>query len=96
MTMSTEEIAHKLLKYPELLNCVGRLLEVIENEDGRSTSADNAEELIIEGMREFGKELMVKWAKDESKRREVLILKSGVAVRKKTKKNSTGIPLMEQ
>jgi len=91
-----DQITDKLSKHPELLNRVGRLLEIIENPDGRTTLADDAEECVIAEMRELGKEVLEKWAKDESQRREALLLKSEIVMKKKAKKNSTGIPLMEQ
>ncbi len=94
MAMTDEEIINKLSQSPELLKRVGRLLEIVENKEGRTTLADDAEECVIEEMRELGKEVMEKWAQDEAQRREHMILESGVAVRKKVKKNSTGIQHM--
>ncbi len=96
MAMSIDQITAKLSKHPELLNRVERCLEIIENADGRTTLADDAEERVIEELREFGRELLEKWAYDESQRQEGLLLNSGLAVKKKAKKNSTGIPPTEQ
>lgn len=91
MAMTAEQIANKLSKYPELLNRVERFLDIIDNKDGRTTLADDAEDCVIEEMRGLGKEILGKWGEDEEKRRNQLILESGVVVRKKTKKNSTSI-----
>ena len=96
MAISIDQITAKLSKHPELLNRVARCLEIIENADGRTPLADDAEERVIEELREFGKELLEKWAHDESQRQEDHLLNSGLAVKKKAKKNSTGIPLMER
>ncbi len=94
MAMTAEEIINKLSQSPELLKRVGRLLEIVENKEGQTTLADDAEECVIEEIRELGKEVMEKWAQDEAQRREHKILESGVSVRKKVKKNSTGIQHM--
>lgn len=96
MTMSIDQITEKLSKHPELLSRVARCLEIIENADGRSTLADDAEERVIEELREFGREILEKWAHDESQRREGLLLNGALSVKKKAKKNSTGIPHMER
>ena len=97
MTLSAEQLIlfEKLCKHPVLMDRVTRLLEIVENPDGRSTIADDAEELVICELRELGKEMLQEWAKDESKKREESALKSGVTIQRKTKKNFTGIRLTE-
>ena len=48
-TYPADQITNKLSRHPELLNRVGRLLEIIENTDGRTTLADDAEGLCSGG-----------------------------------------------
>jgi hypothetical protein len=96
MERPIDRVSVRLLKHPELLNRIDRLLDIIENGDGQATLADDVEERVVGEMRKFGKEALQEWAKEESQRQEERILNSGVYVRKKSKKNSIGIPLMEQ
>jgi hypothetical protein len=86
MGTAFKRINERLSKHPELLNRLDRLLDIIENKDGRATLADDAEERVVTEMRELGKEVLEEWAKDESQRREGAILNSGVCVKKKAKK----------
>lgn len=65
---------------------MGRCLDIIENADGRTNLADDAEERVIEELRQFGKEILEKWAKDEAQKRGDLLLKNGLVVKKKEKK----------
>ena len=95
MKASVDRISARLSKHPELLNRIDRLLDIIENQDGQATLADDVEERVVGEMRKFGKEVLEEWAKDESQRREENVLSSGVYVKKKSKKNSTGTPRME-
>jgi len=95
METDVKRISTRLSKHPELPNRIDRLLDIIENQDGQATLADDVEERVVGEMRKFGKEVLEEWAKDESQRREDIVLNSGFSVKKKSKKNSTGTPLME-
>jgi hypothetical protein len=92
MAKSVHQLVDKLSKYPKLIDRVERLLEIIENPDGATTLADDAEAHVVAEMRELGKEVLEKWGQEESHRQEAVILKSGVSVKKKGKKNSIGTP----
>jgi hypothetical protein len=95
MGRSAEQLIGKISKHPKLMDRVNRLLDIVDNADGKATLADDAEARVICELRELGKEMLEEWAKDESQRREESVLNSGVAVKKKTKKNSIGIRPME-
>lgn len=96
MKLSKEEFMSKLLHHPSLINRVERLLEIIENPDGRSTRADDVEELVTIELRALGNEMLHEWARDEALKSKEAVLNSGVVVKKKSKKNSTGTLRMEQ
>jgi len=96
MELSDEEFMSKLSKHPSLRNRVERLLKVVENPDGRSTRADDAEELVTVELRALGNEMLHEWARDEALKSEEAVLNSGVVVKKKSKKNSTGTPPTER
>ena len=93
MKSSAEEFMNKLLKHPALLDRFEKLLDIIENADGNSTRADDAEELVTVELRALGGEMLHDWAREGALKSEEAILKSGVSVKKKFKKNSTGTPL---
>ena len=84
--MSPDQILATLLKHPALLNRVGHILEIIDNKDGHTTLADDAQDCVIKELREFGNELLSEWAKTENKKAEATLLNSGVAANKKSKK----------
>jgi hypothetical protein len=76
----------RLTKHPKLLERMNRLLDIVDNADGRATRADDAEACVIVEMRSLGREVLEEWATDEKARQEAAIEGSGVKVRKKTKK----------
>ena len=95
MERGIEQISARLSKHPELWNRIDRLLNIVENQDGRATLADDAEERVIREMRKFGQEILGEWAREGAKREEEAVLNSGINVKRKSKKNSTGTPRME-
>lgn len=96
MPLTDEQFLSKLKEHPALKARFEHLLTIIDNPDGRSTLADNAEMLVTTELRSLGKEMLHEWAINEHSRSEETMLDSGVSVKKKTKKNSTGIPPMER
>lgn len=91
MTLTDKEFLDKLNSHPKLKTRVEQLLTIIDNPDGRSTLADDAEMLVRTELNALGAEMLCEWAKDEHVRSEETLLKTGVSVKKKLKKNSTGI-----
>ena len=95
MERRIEQISARLSKRPELWNRIDRLLNIVENQDGQATLADDAEERVIGEMRKFGQEILEEWAKEGARKQEEAVVNSGVTVKKKSKKNFTGTPPME-
>lgn len=95
MTLTDDEFLSKLKAHPALKNRFEQLLTIIDNPDGRSSLADDAEMLVVTELRTLGNEMLGEWAKNEHTRCEETLLESGVSVKKKTKKNSIGIPPTE-
>jgi hypothetical protein len=81
-----EQISNRLSKHPELWNRIDRLLDIVENQDGQATLADDAEERVIGEMRKFGQEILEGGAKEGDKRHEEAVLNSGVNLKRKSKK----------
>jgi hypothetical protein len=95
MTLTDEEFLLKLKAHASLKNRFENLLTIIDNPDGRSSLADDAEMLVTTELRTLGNEMLSEWAKNEHTRCEETLLESGVSVKKKSKKNFIGIPLTE-
>lgn len=87
--LRANRVAARLAKNPELLTRVEEILSVIENEQGQANTADEAEELAFEQVRQLGQELMQSWAERKHER-----LSSEYDARRdhrrKGKKNSVG------
>lgn len=83
------ELAARLAQYPELRARFEEILSVIENEQGDTFTADEAEERAFEQVRRLGQEVLQSWAErkhdrlvqDYDQRRDT---------RRKGKKKSTG------
>lgn len=91
MSRTADDVMQQLLEHPKLLERVSRLLDIVKNEDGKATRADDAEARVICELRELGKETLQEWGKEEEVRCEQAIHDNGVAAYKKQKKNSSGI-----
>lgn len=83
------QLAARLEKYPDLRSRFEEILSVIENEQGDSFTADEAEERAFEQIRRLGQEVLQSWAE----RRHDRLVKEYDArhdTQRKGKKNSTG------
>ena len=58
----------KLLSaHPELRQRIGSLLEVVIDPEGELDRVDDAEEAVISGLQQIGKELLSSWVKEKSR-----------------------------
>jgi hypothetical protein len=96
MSLTNEEFLKKLDNHPALRTRIEGLFTIIDNPDGRSTRADDAELLVQQELRSLGREMLQEWAADELERSQETLLNSGVTVERKSKKNSTGTQPMEK
>lgn len=87
--MSDEKINldERLKKYPYLKSRLESILDIVEDPSCSVDKADEAEQLLIEEMQQFGKEALHDWAvgKEEKKVKELLDNNDGV--KKHSKKN---------
>jgi len=86
-----ERLIRKLESYPEVLDRVERIMEVVENDTGEAITADEAEELLVQELRRMGHDALQGWAR----RKEVKLegeygARTGIVRREK--KDSTGRP----
>lgn len=79
----------RLKEHPELQERFEILLAVVENADGDSLTADEAEQRVIEELRQMGQRALQSWAERKQKRVEVSYARRS-DVRRKEKKSSTG------
>lgn len=82
-------LEERLSEYPELRARFEALLEVVENADGTVVKADDAEERVIQELRQLGRRAVQSWA--ERKQRRLQTEYEGRAgVSHKEKKTSIG------
>lgn len=85
-----ESLEARLKKYPELRAKIEAMLAIIENAGGDLEKAAEAEQRIIDEMRQMGNEVLQSWARrQQEKKEDEYNAKPGV--NRKRKKNSTGI-----
>jgi len=88
-TLRANRLAARLTQYPELLARFEEILSVAENEQGTANTADEAEELAFEQVRQLGQELLQTWATRKHER-VTRAYDARQDHRRKGKKNSTG------
>jgi hypothetical protein len=94
--MTENELIEKLRIYPELKERLVQLVSIIENANGDTTLADEAERRVIEEMRSMGHDALQGWARRQSGKTMGRVLEQKNGMRKHTKKNSSGIPPTEK
>ena len=80
--MSEKKISfeERFKKYPYLRSRVESMLDIVEDASGNIDKADEAEQLLIDEMRQMGKEALHDWAvgKEMEKVKELIHDKDGV------------------
>jgi len=81
----------RLNAHPHLRDRVDQILSIIEDSEGKIDKADEAEERVIEELRQLGQEVLENWAMNKEKRKaEELKSALNREVKRHFKKNSTG------
>jgi hypothetical protein len=83
----TIALALRLQSHPELNTQVAALLDEVENRAGKLNTGDEAEDAIVERMRQMGGQALTQWA--EQRHEAVQPVRSS-GLRKVGKKNSAG------
>jgi hypothetical protein len=83
-------LEERLKEYPELKAKIEAMLAIIENAGGDVEKAAEAEQRIIEEMRQMGNEVLHSWARRQQQKKEDEY-HAQPGVNRKRKKNSTGI-----
>ncbi len=92
---AAKSLEQRLEGYPELRQRIEEMLAVVENADGDVVKADEAEQRLIEYMRQMGQTALQAWAERKQERVEGHYEQRG-DVTKKNKKNSTGTRGLER
>lgn len=83
------ELEERLSEYPELRARFEAMLEIVENADGTVVKADEAEERVIQELRQLGRSAVQSWA-ERKQRRLQTEYEGRVGVSRKEKKTSIG------
>jgi hypothetical protein len=83
-------LEERLKEYPELKAKIEAMLAIIENAGGDVEKAAEAEQRIIEELRQMGNEVLHGWARRQQEKKEAEY-NAKPGVNRKRKKNSTGI-----
>ena len=56
------DLVARLQQYPQLCDSIGIMLDEMENRTGTLNTADQAEDAIVERIRQFGRQMLTQWA----------------------------------
>jgi uncharacterized protein YeaC (DUF1315 family) len=87
----SKDFIERLEGHPELYERVKELLEIVENTDGDALTADEAEEMVVQEIRQLGHEALQAWAKGRLKKVEHNC-ETRLKLERRGKKNSVGRP----
>ena len=85
-----------LSAHPELRERIESLLEIVIDSKGELDRADDAEEAVISGLQQMGKELLSSWAKEKESQKVAQFQEGERKVKKHGKKKSSGTRPMEK
>lgn len=88
--------AERLAKFPELHERIDNLLKVVENSEGDVIKADDAEQKVVEEVRQIGQEAMQGWAASRNNAANEEWKSSHKESSKHEKKRSSGVPHTEK
>ena len=88
-----EVIWKRLKKYPNILERIDAVLDVLEDPTEKYDRADDAEMALIPEVRGIGKDLLEAWGVKKCQEKEKTALEKGY--RSHSKKKSSGIPHLE-
>jgi hypothetical protein len=85
-----------LRAHPELRERVESLLEIVMDSKGELDRADDAEEAVISGLQQMGRELLSSWAKEKEAQKVAQFQEQESEFNKHGKKKSIGTRPMEK
>lgn len=88
-------IEERLKAYPRLKERIESIINVVENSEGNIEKANEAEQRVIEELRQMGNDILHGWSENQSRKKEKEIKEKNKDVNIHSKKNSIGIRLSE-
>ena len=88
-------LEERLKEYPEVKAKIETMLSIIENAGGDVVKAADAEQRIIEEIRQMGNEVLHGWARRQQEKKEQEY-NAKPSVNRKEKKRSTGTHVLEK
>jgi len=85
-----------LAEHPKMFEQIKKMLATVKNSDEKIMSAHEAEQQIIDDIRVLGKETIQSWANEQNKKAGTNYRKKVKDVHLNGKKNSIGIPPLDQ
>ncbi|OWY65260.1 hypothetical protein B7486_42825 [cyanobacterium TDX16] len=86
------QLAQRLHQHPHIRAKVGELLALVENVEGNLTSADAAEQRVIEAIQKLGQAALQGWATRQNQQQTQVLLENTTGLHRSRQKNSTGTP----
>jgi len=62
---TASDLFARLRQYPQLCDSIGIMLDEMENRTGTLNTADQAEDAIVERIRQFGRQMLNQWAQQK-------------------------------
>ena len=87
MSDKKNNFEQRFKKYPYLRSRVESILDIVEDASGNIDKADEAEQLLIDEMRQMGKEALHDWAVGKEKEKVKDLVHDNDGIKKHSKKN---------
>lgn len=84
------KLAQRLHQHPHIRTKVEELLAVVENAEGDLTSANAAEQRVIDEIQKLGQAALQGWATRQNQQQTQVLLENTPGVHRSRQKNSTG------
>ena len=96
MSEKKVNLEERFKKYPYLRSRVESILEIVEDASGNIDKADEAEQLLIDEMRQMGKEALHDWAVGKEVEKVTELIHDTGGIKKHSKKKFHGTPPSER
>lgn len=90
-----ESLEERLSRHPDLKRKIESLLLVVEDAEGDLVKANEAEQRVIEEIRQLGQTALQEWANRQNQMQQEEFIKANPQVQRTRKKNSTGTAASE-
>ena len=89
-TTLSESLEERLARHPELKAKIESLLSVVENAEGDLVKANDAEQRVLEEIRQLGQSALQTWAKRQNQGQTESFIQGNPQAERSRKKASTG------